>query len=236
MNINIIFSLLLAHVIGDFYCQTDVSCKGKREKHLRSKGLYLHSAVIALLSWLMAFSGAFWWCFLILLVSHIIIDLFKSYLNDGLHVFLLDQVLHFAVIVLIATLYTDTGSFGLLCGLKVRGFSLLVLLLAVLLLFKPTNILIKLILERYKIQATNDGTSQQQAHAGALIGNLERLLTLCFVIIGQYEAIGFVIAAKSLLRFKDSDTTKTEYVLAGTLLSFGSAVFVGLLLLVYHHA
>jgi hypothetical protein len=56
------------------------------------------------------------------------------------------------------------------------------------------------------------------------------MLTLCFVLIGQYEAIGFVIAAKSLLRFKDSETLKTEYVLAGTLLSFGLALVGGLAL------
>ena len=66
-------------------------------------------------------------------------------------------------------------------------------------------------------------------YAGALIGNLERILTIIFVIIGQYEAIGFIIAAKSILRFKDTDTAKTEYVLAGTFLSFGIALLCGLM-------
>ena len=66
-------------------------------------------------------------------------------------------------------------------------------------------------------------------NAGALIGNLERILTIIFVIIGQYEAIGFIIAAKSILRFKDTDTAKTEYVLAGTFLSFGIALLCGLM-------
>ena len=49
------------------------------------------------------------------------------------------------------------------------------------------------------------------------------------LLIGQYEAVGFIIAAKSVLRFKDTDTAKTEYVLAGTLLSFGIATFAGLM-------
>lgn len=57
---------------------------------------------------------------------------------------------------------------------------------------------------------------------------MERLLTLVFVLIGQYEAIGFIIAAKSLLRFKDTDTARTEYVLVGILLSFGIALVCGL--------
>lgn len=36
-------------------------------------------------------------------------------------------------------------------------------------------------------------------------------------------------AAKSILRFKDSDTDRTEYVLVGTLLSLGIAIAVGLI-------
>ena len=55
------------------------------------------------------------------------------------------------------------------------------------------------------------------------------MLAMVFVLIGQYEAVGFIIAAKSLLRFKETDTAKTEYVLAGTLLSFGIATVFGLM-------
>lgn len=43
------------------------------------------------------------------------------------------------------------------------------------------------------------------------------------------ESIGFIIAAKFLLRFKDTDTAKTEYVLAETLLSFCIATLCGLI-------
>ena len=83
------------------------------------------------------------------------------------------------------------------------------------------------ILDKYKI---GDAESCQSIkNAGALIGNLERMLAMVFVLIGQYEAVGFIIAAKSLLRFKETDTAKTEYVLAGTLLSFGIATVFGLM-------
>ena len=53
------------------------------------------------------------------------------------------------------------------------------------------------------------------------------MLTLVFVMLEQYEAIGFLLAAKSLLRFKETDTVKSEYVLVGTLLSFGIAILLG---------
>lgn len=82
-------------------------------------------------------------------------------------------------------------------------------------------------MEKYKI---GDAESCQSiTNAGALIGNLERILTMVFVLIGQYEAVGFIVTAKSLLRFKETDTAKTEYVLAGTLLSFGIATVFSLL-------
>ena len=64
-------------------------------------------------------------------------------------------------------------------------------------------------------------------NAGRVIGNVERMLTLVFVMLGQYEAIGFLLAAKSLLRFRETDTVKSEYVLVGTLLSFGIAILIG---------
>lgn len=48
-------------------------------------------------------------------------------------------------------------------------------------------------------------------------------------MLRQFEAIGFIVAAKSLLRFKETDTAKTEYVLAGTFLSFGIAIACGLM-------
>ena len=60
------------------------------------------------------------------------------------------------------------------------------------------------------------------------------VLTLVFVLLGQYEAVGFIIAAKSLLRFAEGDKAKSEYVLIGTLLSFSMAIFVGVAIKLYY--
>ena len=70
-------------------------------------------------------------------------------------------------------------------------------------------------------------------HSGALIGYTERALMLIFVVLSQYEAIGLLIAAKSILRFSEasSGNEKSEYVLSGTLLSLLMAVITGLLIL-----
>ena len=65
-------------------------------------------------------------------------------------------------------------------------------------------------------------------NAGKLIGITERLLTLSLILLGQYESVGLIIAAKSILRF--NATQKNEYVLIGTLLSFGIATFTGIVI------
>jgi hypothetical protein len=69
--------------------------------------------------------------------------------------------------------------------------------------------------------------------AGAYIGILERLLVFIFIIVNHWEAVGFLITAKSVFRFGDLKESKhrklTEYILIGTLISFGIAIVVGLL-------
>lgn len=71
------------------------------------------------------------------------------------------------------------------------------------------------------------------ANAGKWIGICERILILTFVIMGQYTAIGFLMTAKSILRFSEKENNtqlKTEYVLVGTLVSFASSAMIGILI------
>jgi hypothetical protein len=55
------------------------------------------------------------------------------------------------------------------------------------------------------------------------------------VILGRWEAIGFLLAAKSVFRFGDLKESKdrklTEYILIGTLLSFGVAILIGIIVI-----
>lgn len=68
--------------------------------------------------------------------------------------------------------------------------------------------------------------------AGAWIGILERVLILTFILADQFAAIGFLLAAKSILRFgstAEKDHRKlTEYVLIGTMTSFALTILFGL--------
>jgi hypothetical protein len=68
------------------------------------------------------------------------------------------------------------------------------------------------------------------ARIGATIGILERLLIVTFLLTGSTAAIGFVVAAKTLARFKQLDDRDfAEYYLLGTLASVAVALGSALL-------
>lgn len=52
-----------------------------------------------------------------------------------------------------------------------------------------------------------------------------------FVLMQHYEALGLLIAAKSIIRFSEKDTEKTEYVLTGMLMSIFIAVLAGMMVM-----
>ena len=93
------------------------------------------------------------------------------------------------------------------------------------------SILIQIIISKWAPH-TEENENESLENAGKYIGILERLLVLAFVISGHWQAVGFLIAAKSVFRFGDLKESKdrklTEYILIGTLLSFGIALAVGM--------
>ena len=227
MNSTLFLSLVLAHIIGDFYLQTDECCKHKETRRFKSWFLYVHAIIIGLLSWIIVPSCNFGLWALLIAVSHFAIDAVKIHCPKGLWSFFIDQLLHLGILITIPNIYEPAKELPLQMIDFSGSFSMLLLILAILLCMKPANILIKLVLEKYQVGESESCNNIK--NAGALIGNLERILTIVFVLLGQFEAIGFIVAAKSILRFKDTDTAKTEYVLAGTFLSFGIAILCGLM-------
>ena len=64
---------------------------------------------------------------------------------------------------------------------------------------------------------------------GATIGVLERLLIVTLLLVGADAAIGFVIAAKTIARFRQLDDRDfAEYYLLGTLASVSVAIVTAL--------
>ena len=220
----LIFTQLLAHVIADFYCQTDSFCKAKEERGFFSWQLYAHSAVVFLLAWICSLSVEFWWVALVLAITHLILDGLKAGYKHISGAFFIDQLFHLLVIIVFCYVYYRLEAYVPLYNIN---STYLLILLGGLVCMKPANIMIREIFNLYQLQNITPDESNDLPNAGKLIGSIERILAYLFVMLGQYEALGFLIAAKSLLRFRDTDTAKTEYVLVGTLLSFAIAVLVG---------
>lgn len=110
----------------------------------------------------------------------------------------------------------------------------LIYITAIYFLTQPVAIILAQLLKKWSSEIP-DQTDGSLVNAGKYIGMLERLYVFGFVLSGNIQAIGFLIAAKSVFRFGDLKESKsrklTEYILIGTLLSFGIAVVSGLLLL-----
>ncbi len=219
----------IAHLLTDYIFQTDKKAKNKNEEGFKSRYLKGHILMMFALSWLLSFQ---WWFFtgaLFIALTHWLIDGFKKYLNQnrflGKYAFFIDQGLHFGVIVLTVLLYEKY--FSLETVIPITKTKYLALVAFYLFCSKPANILIK---EIFRITDVHfDKKNDDLPNAGRLIGTIERWLVFTFIIIDQFEAVGFLIAAKSILRFKDDNSLKTEYVLIGTMLSFGIAIAAGVI-------
>ncbi|MFS4492121.1 DUF3307 domain-containing protein [Maribacter sp. 2308TA10-17] len=222
--------LFLAHLIGDFLLQPNKWVLHKEEKKAKSKYLYFHVLIHAAATLLLLWDFSYWKIVLVILVSHYIIDLLKLHVNRFFEnksiPFFIDQVLH--IIVLYCCAYFD--------NLWVHTQELLTLLdwnlvTAVVFVTFPAAIIMSKLLEKMSDQLEMDHESLP--NAGKYIGIIERLFVLAFIILDQWGAIGLLITAKSVFRFndlKESNSRKlTEYILIGTLISFGIAIITGII-------
>ena len=99
------------------------------------------------------------------------------------------------------------------------------IVLAYVIVIGPVGWLIKLVLDTMP-EDNNNGISNEKG--GKRIGIFERVIILTLVLLGQYEAIGFLITGKSIIRFADSNGhLKSEYVLVGTMMSYAISILTG---------
>lgn len=228
MCFSLFCNLLMVHIVGDFYLQSDKTCAEKINLGFRSKCLYVHGLLIFILSWVALWSWEFWWLALIVALTHILIDGIKSKYGNNLKNFIIDQLAHMSVLAAVTWVLIRYLGWEQLDLVPINPIIVLVVL-AFIICAKPANIFIKTVLQTYSID-NQSKEENSQFKAGSLIGTIERWLILVFVILEQYEAVGFLLAAKSIIRFKDTETIKTEYVLAGTLISVAVAVACGLVI------
>lgn len=227
-----LIKLFFAHLIGDFLLQPKSWVEEKQKKKSASLKFYLHLLLHGLLIMLVFWDITLWPLALSLMALHGVIDLLKLYAqkeHTTARWFLADQLLHVAAIVGLWYLYFNPG-------INVSQYmaqpTLWIYATAVLFITTVSGIVINQLLSGWSgsLRLVNDESLHQ---AGKYIGILERLFIFTFVVMGKWEGIGFLLAAKSIFRFSDLKESKdrklTEYILIGTLLSFAIAIATGLI-------
>ncbi|NLP52795.1 DUF3307 domain-containing protein [Bacillus sp. RO1] len=281
----IILSLILAHLIADFYFQTEHMVKEKR-KFLKLH-LFHHAAIMFITLLLIYFYQGNDLIIEVVLATILLvgihggIDYLKIFFQEktdylvqknawNLGLFIVDQLLHVITILSVCyfTLQVDLKStfntFLLLSNLK-EGLrpdiglldGLLFLIIMLILCTTVTGHLIRIMLGsltkhislfegKYTLKdlAVSPNSEKnmseeytymvmkhQDLSRGKVIGYLERLLVVALILMGSFSAVGFIVAAKSLTRFKQMDDRDwAEYFLLGTLTSFLFAIIYGVLL------
>lgn len=174
---------------------------------------------------------------LLLLLSIVVIQTLCNRLPRGLLVFSLKQITLLSIVVVfwIATTAQWPKVELTIQHLvqQVLVWKALLVAFAYLLVLHPTSTLIRQLLGPWISQINeHDKGEASLANAGQLIGFLERMAVLTMILLSQYAAIGFILAAKSVFRFGDlrdgNDRNLTEYVLLGTFASFILTLFIGL--------
>ncbi len=228
----IFIQLFLAHLIGDFLLQPKKWVDDKDQHTYRSKFLYLHILVHTVLVMILLWDIKMWWIAAVIAVSHYVIDLLKVELQKPKTKkmwFFADQMLHISVIAAI------TASQNLINPEIFNNPKLLKYAAAIVFLTIPVSVIMRILLSTWTPSTARLSILETDSltNAGKYIGILERLLVFVFISVNHWEGVGFMIAAKSIFRFSDLAQAKqrklTEYVLIGTLLSFGISVCTAIL-------
>lgn len=208
-------ALLLAHALADFVLQPAGMAAGKR----RPLVLLSHGAVV--LGTAIAATGSLHPALLALSALHMATDYAKARLGRGFSGFLADQAVHMATLLAIAATAPAVWSTGLWAG-TAQMPALFALAAGAILAVRAGGFAIGQLMQPWAEAITLDGLPG----GGRAIGHLERGLIFLMVLGGMAEGIGFLIAAKSVLRFGTvrEEAKLSEYVIIGTLASFAWAL------------
>ena len=169
MNILILIKLIAAHVIGDFFLQTDKICEGKYTRGAkRLFYLAVHSGINALLAYVLVVLWDCWQIPVIVFFTHYLIDYVKSAIGSGsLWMFITDQVLHLAVICGLWVWLTDTD----ICidAEWLSDYRLWIVALCYMLALKPASILLGTFIAKWTPATTKRIACPMQVHGSAIL-------------------------------------------------------------------
>lgn len=230
-QIKILIALVSAHFLGDFVFQSDNDVKRKRSWLVFLKHIFFITSLTYVIL------GVFhnYVIILIIVVSHIIIDLIKLKIKkDNIWLFIVDQSLHLLILLLISLNYKKFLTEGdRVYWEEIFGnnfYMILILITSIIVLTKVSGILISYLIKPLQINVTTNENKNEKTlpQTGKIIGYLERIIIYISVLSNVPALIGFLITAKSILRYSEikneNDKLFVEYILIGTLFSFSLGI------------
>ena len=232
----LLFQWFAAHFFADFLLQSKKLIENKKVYKQGSWFLYVHAFIHAALIYLLSPDKSIWLIPVIVFVSHYSLDLWKLYRKDTINAFILDQVLHISTLVVLWLVFYQAPDWGKThLRQLMNDYNFWLIATGYLVTIFPLAFIVGYATQRWRkdIEESFDRTGTSLSEAGKWIGMFERILVFTFVINNHFEGIGFLIAAKSILRFNDikgSEARKeAEYVLIGTLMSFAASIITGII-------
>lgn len=233
---------MIGHLLGDFYFQTDKLAEKKKKA---ISFTILHCLIYTLTIWgvISATIGdgvRYITLTVVIGILHLLIDGVKCIINKVINtekcqlvMFVTDQLIHIIILAVISYMYPIQGRFGWIPGLAdniIERMPLIqIVILSMLVCGKPASVIVSMVFDlipktiekaKENIKVKIEVSKQENVKIGSWIGILEREIMLILGLLGEYGAIGFVVAAKSLARHSQFDNPAfAEKYLIGTLLS-----------------
>jgi cell division protein FtsL len=178
--------------------------------------------------------------YIIIISSHFFIDWIRRSIDKKFSnkliifaSFIVDQILH---ILILAILYYafDLNSEITSIYEHIQQWShfnsLIIYVLTFVIIWDPAAVFIKKLF-LYMINEDSCVQEENNSQIGRIIGKLERVIISVLVLCNQFGAIGFVLTAKSIARYKQlEDKNFAEKYLVGTLTSTSIAIIITIIL------
>ncbi len=226
-----IIAMFLAHLVGDYILQWDRLALWKSRE---LKGILVHGLIVSAVTWLftLPFDPLWWRGALVISLAHILIDAsqlrFKPPISPLVR-FILDQIAHFAVIILalnvsgylsLATLTADLAQ-------VIHSDRALFYLLGYAFITMPAWVLVK-----FTAYGLVKGSGPVfPGISNKYLGILERILITTFVALGQFILVPLITTPRLVMEWSMvQDEGETAVYLAEFLSSITLAVIIGLVL------
>lgn len=232
-------ALFTAHLLADFILQSSAQIAGKQAGRWSSFAAHGATHGVTSLLLLALFVpptiglSSTYIVLLLLVAGHLAVDGCKLRAQERwpapvVRLFLGDQLVHVLLVLLSAAALVGSSPVTLFRLLQAWALAhreplLTAGAISITVIFAG-GFLIQLLLTPFRpASASMDADSSPRRHgmpnAGMYIGWLERAIVMTAIVMGEHTLVGFVIAAKAIIRFKETELDFAEYFLLGTFLS-----------------